>query len=134
MWVADAGVDRLETYEMWFSLPAQFVVRQRGDRTLVTPSGTHMILRALSCRQLQSLCTSAPNCREISQDEKTWLPGRIPCSWDAIGNFPMLNRLMQGTHGLGLAARADVQIGFGSFSGNHNSLCSERSRKHPPHV
>lgn len=45
VWVADAGLDRLEAYEMWFSLPAHFVVRQRGDRTIVTPSGTHLILR-----------------------------------------------------------------------------------------
>jgi hypothetical protein len=45
VWVADAGLDRLEAYEMWFSLPAHFVVRQRGDRTIVTPTGSHMILR-----------------------------------------------------------------------------------------
>jgi Transposase DDE domain len=45
LWVADAGLDRLEAYEMWFSLHAQFLVRQRGDRTIVTPSGTPMILR-----------------------------------------------------------------------------------------
>lgn len=44
VWVADAGLDRLEAYETWFSLEAHFVVRQRGDRTIVTPSGTHMIL------------------------------------------------------------------------------------------
>ncbi len=45
IWVADAGLDRLEAYEMWFSLPAQFVIRQRGDRTIVTAAGTPMILR-----------------------------------------------------------------------------------------
>ncbi len=45
VWVADAGLDRLEAYEMWFSLPAHFVVRQRGDRTIVTPRGAHLILR-----------------------------------------------------------------------------------------
>ncbi len=45
VWVADAGLDRLEAYEMWFSLPAHFVVRQRGDRTIVTLQGTPMILR-----------------------------------------------------------------------------------------
>jgi hypothetical protein len=45
IWVADRGLDRLEAYEMWFSLDAHFVVRQRGDRTIVLPNGTHMILR-----------------------------------------------------------------------------------------
>ena len=27
VWVADAGLDRLEAYELWLSLPAHFVVR-----------------------------------------------------------------------------------------------------------
>ncbi len=45
VWVADRGLDRLEAYETWFSLNAPFVVRQRGDRTIVTPKGTRMILR-----------------------------------------------------------------------------------------
>lgn len=45
IWVADCGLDRLEAYEMWFSLQAHFVVRQRADRMIVTPSGTRMILR-----------------------------------------------------------------------------------------
>jgi len=45
IWVADCGLDRIEAYEMWFLLDAQFIIRQRGDRTVVTPSGTHMILR-----------------------------------------------------------------------------------------
>jgi len=45
IWVADRGLDRIEAYEMWFSLPAQFIVRQRADRTIVTAGGTHMILR-----------------------------------------------------------------------------------------
>ena len=44
VWVADRGLDRLEAYEMWFSLDAHFVVRQRADRTIITPSGSGMIL------------------------------------------------------------------------------------------
>jgi hypothetical protein len=36
-WIRDdklvMGYWYLEAYEMWFSLPAHFVVRQRGDRT-----------------------------------------------------------------------------------------------------
>jgi hypothetical protein len=45
VWVADCGLDRWEAYEMWFSLHAHLLVRQRGDRTIVTPNGTYMILR-----------------------------------------------------------------------------------------
>lgn len=45
LWVADRGLDRLEAYELWFSLNAQFIVRQRGDRTIVTLNGTRMVLR-----------------------------------------------------------------------------------------
>jgi hypothetical protein len=39
IWVADRGFDGLEAYETWFSLPAPFIVRQRGDRFIVTPQG-----------------------------------------------------------------------------------------------
>jgi len=45
VWVADRGFDRGEAYEMWFSLKAQFIVRQRGDRNIVTPAGARLILR-----------------------------------------------------------------------------------------
>ena len=36
LWVADRGFDGLEMHETWFSLSAPFVVRQRGDRAIVT--------------------------------------------------------------------------------------------------
>ena len=45
IWVADRGFDRLELYEMWFSRNCHFVVRQRGDRAIVTPKGVRVILR-----------------------------------------------------------------------------------------
>jgi hypothetical protein len=45
VWVADRGLDRLEAYEMWFSLNAHFVVRQRADRIMVTSQGTRRVLR-----------------------------------------------------------------------------------------
>lgn len=44
IWVADAGFDALELYDIWFSLPAHFIVRQRGDRAIVTSQGTRFIL------------------------------------------------------------------------------------------
>ena len=39
IWVADRGFDGLEAYETWFSRPAPFIVRQRGDRFIITPQG-----------------------------------------------------------------------------------------------
>ena len=42
IWVADRGFDALELYEMWFSLPAPFVVRQRGDRCIITSEGVRL--------------------------------------------------------------------------------------------
>lgn len=45
VWVADRGFDGLEQYEMWFSLHDHFVVRQRGDRSIVTRQGTRLILQ-----------------------------------------------------------------------------------------
>lgn len=44
IWVADRGFDALELYEMWFSLHDHFVVRQRGDRAIVTCQGVRLIL------------------------------------------------------------------------------------------
>lgn len=45
IWVADRGFDGLEMYEMWFSLHDHFIVRQRGDRSIVTAQGTRLILQ-----------------------------------------------------------------------------------------
>jgi len=45
IWVADRGFDALELYEMWFSLPAHFIVSQRGDRSIITAKGTRLILQ-----------------------------------------------------------------------------------------
>jgi hypothetical protein len=45
IWVADRGFDGLETYETWFSLPGPFVIRQRGDRAIVTSQGVRLILQ-----------------------------------------------------------------------------------------
>jgi len=47
IWVGDIGFDRLELYEMWFSLNAHFVVRQKGDRAIVTSQQTRLILSDL---------------------------------------------------------------------------------------
>jgi len=57
VWVADAGLDRLEAQEMWFSRPAHFVVRQRGDRTIVTHEAPP---QSLMKRVLASRCPPSP--------------------------------------------------------------------------
>jgi len=45
IWIADRGFDRLELYEMWFSRNCHFIVRQRGDRAIITPKGVRLILK-----------------------------------------------------------------------------------------
>jgi len=47
IWIADRGFDGLNMYETWFSLNCHFVVRQRGDRYVVTASGVRIIERDL---------------------------------------------------------------------------------------
>lgn len=47
IWVADRGFDGLNSYETWFLLNCNFVVRQRGDRCVVTTNGLRVIERDL---------------------------------------------------------------------------------------
>jgi hypothetical protein len=47
IWVADRGFDGLNMYETWFSLNCHFVVRQRGDRCVITHNGVRIIQRDL---------------------------------------------------------------------------------------
>lgn len=55
IWIADCGFDGLELYETWFSLKSNFVVRQRGDRCVVTSNGVRIVQSQLveHLRQLQ---------------------------------------------------------------------------------
>jgi hypothetical protein len=47
IWVADCGFDGLNSYETWFSQSCNFVVRQRGDRLVVTTNGVSIVQRDL---------------------------------------------------------------------------------------
>lgn len=88
IWVADRGFDRLELYDMWLSRHCHFVVRQRGDRTIVTPKGVRMILRDyvewLAQRQARNGRSShvvfgqvyLPNHPELLYVVASWLPGQ----------------------------------------------------------
>jgi hypothetical protein len=50
VWVADRGFDGLNCYEMWFLQKCNFVVRQRGDRCVVTNNGVYIAERDLAER------------------------------------------------------------------------------------
>jgi len=43
VWVADRGFDGLNSYETWFSNNCNFVVRQRGDRCVITTNGVCIV-------------------------------------------------------------------------------------------
>jgi hypothetical protein len=47
IWVFDRGFDRLSLMEPFLACKRHFVIRQRGDRTVVLDNGVHIILRDL---------------------------------------------------------------------------------------
>lgn len=47
IWLADRGFDGLNLYEMWFSRKCRFIVRQRGDRYVLTANGVRILERDL---------------------------------------------------------------------------------------
>lgn len=47
IWLADRGFDGLNLYEMWFSRRCRFIVRQRGDRYVLTANGVRILERDL---------------------------------------------------------------------------------------
>jgi hypothetical protein len=47
IWLADRGFDALNLYEIWFSRNCHFVVRQRGDRCVITSNGVRIAQRDL---------------------------------------------------------------------------------------
>ncbi len=54
IWVAERGFDGLYSYETWFSNNCNFVVRQRGDRCVVTTNGIFILERDLVERLRQN--------------------------------------------------------------------------------
>lgn len=44
IWIADRGFDGINSYETWFSANCNFIVRQCGDRHVVTPDGIHILV------------------------------------------------------------------------------------------
>ena len=47
IWVFDRGFDRLNLIEPFLASKRHFIIRQRGDRTVVLSNGVHIILRDL---------------------------------------------------------------------------------------
>ena len=47
VWIGDRVFDALNIYEIWLSRNCNFVVRQCGDRHVVTPGGVHILQRDL---------------------------------------------------------------------------------------
>lgn len=94
IWVADRGLDRLEAYEMWFSLNAHFVVRQRGDRLMLMPNGTQRTLRDYvehlyqqGCHQIGDLRIVFGRVRLPSHPDRTL---SMVASWRAGQDHPLM--------------------------------------------
>jgi hypothetical protein len=88
IWVADRGFDRLNLLETWISLNSSFVVRQRGDRSVVMPSGVKIIVADLVEHIRQQRAAAGLNSRIVSCKVRlpdnpkqvfvvaSWMPGR----------------------------------------------------------
>ena len=72
IYIADRGFDGLEMYETWFSLKAHFVVRQRGDRMVITANDQRIILRNLVERRYQH------QAHQGHYGSRVYLPVRLP--------------------------------------------------------
>lgn len=57
IWIGDRGFDGINSYETWFSANCNFVVRQRGDRHVVTSGGIHILVTDLveHIRQIKAM-------------------------------------------------------------------------------
>jgi hypothetical protein len=88
IWVADRGFDRLNLLETWISLNSSFVVRQRGDRSVVMPSGVKIIVADPVEHIRQQRAAAGLNSRIVSCKVRlpdnpkqvfvvaSWMPGR----------------------------------------------------------
>lgn len=87
IWIADRGFDGLNMYETWFSANCHFVVRQRGDRCVITSNGVCIVERDLVERLRQKRSRANLPCDvvfskvHLPDNRKTlylvasWLPG-----------------------------------------------------------
>jgi hypothetical protein len=89
VWVADRGFDGLNIYETWFSQNCNFVVRQRGDRCVITTNGVCIVERDL----VERIRQNDPQCDIV------WAQVHLPngnrplylvASWQAGNDEPLM--------------------------------------------
>ena len=68
VWVGDRGFDGLNSYETWFSQKCNFVVRQRGDRHIITTNDVRILQRDL----VERIRANNPQCDIV------WAKVRLP--------------------------------------------------------
>jgi len=73
IWLMDRGFDGLNLYETLFSRKCRFVVRQRGDRYVVSPNGVRIIETDLVERLRQRVSSEHKDCNMVFCKVK--LPG-----------------------------------------------------------
>ena len=93
IWVADRGFDAINLYETWFSLNSHFVIRQRGDRCVITPNGVRIVQRDLAEHLRQKFAQAGLPTDVIFS--KVYLPGHrkplyMVASWRAGTEEPFI--------------------------------------------
>lgn len=84
IWVADRGFDRINLLETWISLDCSFVIRQRGDRCVVTPNSVKIVIsdlveRIRQRRAAAGLVSEIIFCKIHLPDNPKWL--YVVASW-----------------------------------------------------
>lgn len=87
IWIADRGFDALSLYEIWFLENCHFIVRQRGDRCVITANGIAVIQLDL-VEHIRQQCAQAnlptdiifskvylPDIQRVLYMVASWLPG-----------------------------------------------------------
>jgi hypothetical protein len=89
IWVADCGFDGLYSYDTWLSNNCNFIVRQRGDRFVVTANGVNIVQRDL----VERIRANDPQCDVVWT--KVHLPNNnrplyLVASWQRGNDEPFI--------------------------------------------
>lgn len=89
VWVGDRGFDALNIYETWFSQKCNFVVRQRGDRNVITTNNICILQRDL----VERIRQNNPQCDVVWV--KVYLPNNkkplyLVASWRQGDDEPLI--------------------------------------------
>ena len=93
IWVADRGFDAINLYETWFSLNCHFVIRQRGDRCVITSNGVRIAQRDLvehlhHQRAMEHKSTDMVFCKVRLPDHNQWL--YLVACWLPKAELPLM--------------------------------------------